>query len=125
MASPEQRLRHVLEAFARDVEGVKSLVVGDPSGLPVASLVRGPKAMATTAMATLLVSAARNVVKSMELSEMRDLLIEGEDWVVFLRYLGEGFTLLGLAGAETNLGLSNIAAVQRAAEIRELLDEIR
>jgi len=119
------RLQGLLDAFSREVEGIRVIVVGDARGLPVASLVRGKKAMATTAMSTLLMSAAKNMVSSLELTDMKDLLVEGESWVILLRSLGEGFTLLCLADETTNIGMLKLLADRRAAEVRELLEELR
>jgi len=119
------RLQGLLDSLSREVEGIRAIVVGDGRGLPVASLVRGKKAMATTAMSTLLMSAAKNVVSSLELTEMKDLLVEGEGWIILLRSLGAGFTLLCLADETTNIGLLKLVADRRSAEVRELLEELR
>ena len=119
------RLQGVLDSFARDIEGMRAVVVGDPTGLPVASLARGSTAMATTAMATLLMSAARSVVTSLELPGITDLILEGQGWIILVRPLGENFTMLCLAEEDVNLGLLKLQARRRAAEVWELIEEMR
>jgi len=119
------RLQGLLDSFAREIEGIRAVVVGDPKGLPVASLVRGPNAMATTAMATLLLSAARNVATSLELAGISDMILEGKGWLILLRPLGENFTLLVLAGEDVNLGLLKLQAERRASEAWQLIEEMR
>ena len=114
--SPEVRLQQILEALALAIPGSRSLAVGDPNGLPVVSLDRGPNTMAATAMATLAMTAAKNVCVTLGLEHAEDVLIESRGWKVLVRSLGNGFTFLVVLEASVNLGLVKIE-VERLCKI--------
>lgn len=122
--SPEVRLQQVLEVLALAIPGSRSLAVGDPNGLPVVSLDRGPNTMAATAMATLAMSAAKNVCVTLGLERPEDVLIESSGWKVLVRSLGNGFTFLVVLEATVNLGLVKLEVERRCQELREVLDEM-
>jgi predicted regulator of Ras-like GTPase activity (Roadblock/LC7/MglB family) len=124
MRSSDEALRHVLESLATEIGGVRALVVGDRSGLPIVSTFRGPASMTTTAMATLAMSAATKVTSSLNLPEPDDILIEAGGWRVLVQLLGNGFTLTCVLPADENLGLVKLAMKARGREIREIIDEI-
>src|SRR2546430_11610847 len=93
MRSSDEALVHVLESLASEIGGVRALVVGDRSGLPIVSTFRGPASMTTTAMATLVLSAATKVTSSLNLPEPDDILIEAGGWRGLLQILGNRPTL--------------------------------
>jgi len=124
MRSSDEALVHVLESLASEIGGVRALVVGDRSGLPIVSTFRGPASMTTTAMATLAMSAATKVTSSLNLPEPDDVLIEAGGWRVLVQLLGNGFTLTCVLPADENLGLVKLAMKARGREIREIIDEI-
>lgn len=125
LSNPTEQLQRILERIADEVEGIRTVVVGDRSGLPIASLVQGQATMSATAMATMVLTAARNVATNMGLEELVDVLIEGKAWTIVVRSLGEGFTMLLLVDGDANLGLVKIQTERRANEIREVLEELR
>ena len=122
--SPEVRLQQILEALALAIPGSRSLAVGDPNGLPVVSLDRGPNTMAATAMATLAITAAKNVCVTLGLEHAEDVLIESRGWKVLVQSLGNGFTFLVVLEASVNLGLVKIEVERLCKELREVLDEM-
>jgi len=122
--SPEVRLQQILEALALAIPGSRSLAVGDPNGLPVVSLDRGPNTMAATAMATLAMTAAKNVCVTLGLEHAEDVLIESRGWKVLVQSLGNGFTFLVVLEASVNLGLVKIEVERLCKELREVLDEM-
>jgi len=124
MRSSDEALVHVLESLADEIGGVRALVVGDRSGLPIVSTFRGPASMTTTAMATLAMSAATKVTSSLNLPEPDDILIEAGGWRVLVQLLGNGFTLTCVLPADENLGLVKLAMQARGREIREIIDDI-
>ena len=124
MRSSDEALVHVLESLAEEIGGVRALVVGDRSGLPIVSTFRGPASMTTTAMATLAMSAATKVTSSLNLPEPDDILIEAGGWRVLVQLLGNGFTLTCVLPADENLGLVKLAMQARGREIREIIDDI-
>lgn len=122
--SPAARLEAVLAETAAEVQGLRALVVGDARGLPVVSLARGPKTLATTAMATLAMTAAAKVTASLALPEPEDIVIEAGAWVVLVHAIGNGCTLTAVVSSEMNLGLMSLTMKTRGREIRELLDDM-
>ena len=123
--APDVRLRQVLEGLAKEVSGLRALVVGDRSGLPIASVGRGPKILAATAMATLTLSAAEKVTCALGLPAPRGIVIEADPWVVLVQSLGNGFTLLSVFPTTKDLEATRDAIIEGAVVVRELLDEMR
>ena len=121
---PDVRLRKVLDSLAEELGGIKALVVGDRSGLPIASTLQGPTTMTATAMATLALTAASKVTSSLDLPVPDDILIEAGPWVVVVRVLGNGFTLMGVFSEDTNIGLAKLSMQSRGREIRDIIDEM-
>jgi predicted regulator of Ras-like GTPase activity (Roadblock/LC7/MglB family) len=117
-------LTQALESLASEIGGVRALVVGDRSGLPIVSTFRGSTSMTTTAMATLALSAATKVTSSLNLPDPDDILIEAGGWSVLVQLLGGGYTLTCVLPADENLGLVKLAMKSRGREIREILDEL-
>jgi len=123
--TPEMRLQAKLAQVVRDVEGVSAVAVGDAHGLPIASTIRRGKTMAATAMATLLLRAGGQVMESLDLPTVQDILIEGGTWNVVVMALGEGFTLLVVFPGSANLGLLNIELKRIRPEIHAIIEELR
>ena len=122
--SSDEALGQALDLLANEITSVRALVVGDRSGLPIASTFRSPTAMTTTAMATLALSAASKVTSSLNLPDPEDILIEAGGWRVLVRLLGNGFTLTSVFSTDENLGFVKLAMEARGREIREILDEM-
>lgn len=125
VGTPQVRLQTALDNLARQLEGVRTLVVGDSNGLPVASITRGPKTLAATASATMVLSAAASVAANMGLSALEDVLLEGPDYKVLVQGLGHGFSIFAVLSSEANLGIVRLLMNQKAAEIRTVLDDLR
>ena len=123
--TPDARLESILAEMAQEIEGTKALVIGDASGLPVASVIRGRKTLATTAMATLALTAATKVTASLGLDAPDDILIEAGPWLVVVKPLGNGFTLCGVFPGGGNLRIVRISMLEHAMEICELLEILR
>lgn len=100
-------------------------MIGDASGLPVASLVRGPKTLVTTAIATLAFSAASKVTDSLALPPPEDILIEAGPWIVVVTAFGEGFTLSCVFPVARDLGNLRLLMRLHAPEIFDVLKALR
>lgn len=122
--SLDEALSRNLDLLAGEITSVRALVVGDRSGLPIASSFRSPTSLTTTAMATLALNAATKVTSSLNLPDPEDILIEAGGWRVLVRLLGNGFTLTSVFSSDENLGLVKLAMEARGREIREILDEM-
>lgn len=122
--SSDEALGQALDLLANDIPSVQALVLGDRSGLPIASTFRSPTSMTTTAMATLAMSAATKVTSSLNLPDPDDILIEAGGWRVLVCLLGNGFTLTSVFSIDENLGFVKMAMQSRGREIRDLLDEM-
>src|SRR5256885_3884639 len=118
MRSSDEALVHVLESLAEEIGGVRALVVGDRSGLPIVSTFRGPASMTTTAMATLVLSAATKVTSSLNLPEPDDILIEAGGWRVLVHLPGHGLPLTCVPPPDENPGLLELAPQAPGREIR-------
>lgn len=57
LETPDARLSEVLAGIARGFPDIKAIVLGDRSGLPIASTYGGHSTLRTTAMATLTLAA--------------------------------------------------------------------
>ncbi|HEY5606049.1 MAG TPA: roadblock/LC7 domain-containing protein [Thermoplasmata archaeon] len=102
--------------------GDETLVVGDRNGLPIVSIHRSPATLAATASATIVLAAARNVASTSALSPLEDVLLEGADYKVLVRSIGNGFTLLAVLVGDVNLGMAKLLMAHQAREIGELLE---
>jgi predicted regulator of Ras-like GTPase activity (Roadblock/LC7/MglB family) len=122
--SLDEALGRTLDLLENEITSVRALVIGDRSGLPIASTFRSPTSLTTTAMATLALSAATKVTSSLNLPNPEDVLIEAGGWRVLVRLLGNGFTLTSVFSSDENLGLVKLAMESRGREIRETLDEM-
>ncbi len=122
---PGVQFRESLETVAKAVDGVRSLVVGDPNGLPVASLFPGLETRTSSAMASMILQAGLKVAREMRLPEPMDVLIEGEGWKILVLSIGDGFTLLGLFDGDVNLGLVKFYAKGLRMALHELIEELR
>ena len=96
--------------------------MGDRNGLPIVSIHRGPATLAATASATIVLAAARNVAWTSALSPLEDVLLEGADYKVLVRSIGNGFTLLAVLVGDVNLGMGKLLMAHQAREIGELLE---
>lgn len=122
--SSDEALAQALDRLASEIGSVQALVIGDRSGLPIASTYRSPTAMTTTAMATLALTAATKITSSLNLPDPEDILIDAGGWRVLVRLLGNGYTLTCVFPSDENLGLVKLAMQARGREIRDILDEI-
>ena len=120
-STPSERLERLLRELARHLD-LSAVVVGDPNGLPIASISQGERTLAATAMATMILYAAENVASNLGLEGHKDVLIEGKEWKVLVRSLGQGFTFLGVLEGDVNLGLARREVERLMPEIRALLD---
>ncbi len=121
-SSAESELQSVLRNLAKELEGTQTLVVGDRNALPIVSIHRGPATLAATASATMLLAAARNVASTSALSPLKDILLEGADYKVLVRSIGNGFTLLAVLVGDVNPGMAKLLMAHKAREIGELLE---
>lgn len=122
--SSDEALSQTLDSLANEIPSVRALVIGDRSGLPIASTFRSPTSLTTTAMATLALSAATKVTSSLNLPDPEDVLIEAGGWRVLVHRLGNGFTLTSVFSSDENLGLVKLAMEGRGREIQEILEEM-
>jgi predicted regulator of Ras-like GTPase activity (Roadblock/LC7/MglB family) len=76
-------------------------------------------------MATMILYAAENVASNLGLEGHEDVLVEGREWKVLVRSLGEGFTFLGVIGGQASLGLLRLEVARFVPELRALLDAMK
>lgn len=113
-------IRAILQSTCRDIPGCRSLVIGDPNGLPVAAVGKGDSPR-TTAMATLAFSAATRAMEGLGLQRPSQILIEAGEWAVLVLSLGGGFTLFAVVPADGDRALAKAVLAGRGQELRGLL----
>ena len=118
LETPDARLSEMLAGVARAFPDIQAIVLGDRSGLPIASTFRGPATLRTTAMATLALGAASKVTESLDLPSPEGILIEAGPWTVLVSSLGDGFTLAAVIP-------SGASAARLKAEMRTLGRDLR
>ena len=122
VVAEESRLRHTLDVLSRSVGGVRTIAIGDRSGLPIVSLDRGAGTLAATAMATLALQAARNVCGNLDLPELCDVTIEGPGWKVFIHSIGSKFTLFLVCDGDVEPSFVKREVERHAPELRRALN---
>ena len=123
--NPQEELDRVLQGMAQGIPGLRAVVIGDSNGLPLASVSNGTRSIAATAVATLIVTAAKDLTAILEFSAFSDVLVEGHDWKVFVRLLRNNFTFMGVMDGDANLGLVRIELDRRCREVEAVLDSFR
>ena len=121
----DARLHRVLRKLAEDIPGLTNVVLSDPQGLPISTLVRGAGATAATAMGTLLRSAAKSVTTNLGLPAPEDVVIEAGSSTVLVRCLGRGVTLIAVLQQDANLGLAKLELDRHAGSFQELVRQLQ
>lgn len=122
--APDALLGEILAVIAGEFPEIGALVLGDRSGLPIASTFRGPSSLRTTAMATLTLSAAMKVTDSLSLPGADGIAIEAGAWTVLVRSLGDGFTLSAVVSAEGDTNRIKARMRSCSYEILSILAQI-
>ena len=117
----ESRIVGILEAFERQVDGVRGSAVADRDGLPIANGFREPfDLLSITSMGTLGMQSGRKVAEFIGIKPPRAIVLESEDAKVMIRDLGGGqATFIVLVRPDANLGFVKLqmeAAVKRLEE---------
>ena len=124
--SPEVSFRKALQRLLRDLPDAQAVAVGDSNGLPIASLARSTAANATpamesTAMATMALAAAQQIVSGLRLGKAQEVLIRAGGALVIIQDLGRQFSLSVVLSSEPNLGFATLIIQRFADDIRMML----
>ncbi len=119
----QSRLVAIVEAFEREVDGVRGSAVADCEGLPLMNGFREPFDLtATTAMSTLAMDSSQKIFEHLGLKGMRNVLVEGDDAKVVIFDLGRGQgSFIAVARPETHVGLLKFHMVLTAKRLEQEL----
>lgn len=119
----ESRLIEIIDAFEREVHGVRGAAVADGEGLPLANGFREPFDLAAvTAMSTHAVESSKKVFEHIGLRGMRNVIVEGDDAKVVIFDLGGGQgSFIAVARPTTNVGLLKLHMALAAKRFEEEL----
>jgi len=120
----ESRLLHTLDVLARGIGGTRTAVIADRSGLPIVTLDRTTNTLASAAMATLALNAARNVCANLNLPDLCDITLEGRGWKVFVHSLSAKFTLFIVSDGDVEPSFVKREIERHAPELREVLSRM-
>ncbi len=124
VVAEESRLLHTLDVIARGIGGTRTAVIADRSGLPIVTLDRTTSTLASAAMVTLVLDAARNVCANLDLPDLCDVTIEGRGWKVFVHALSAKFTLFIVSDGDVEPSFVKREIERHASELREVLSRI-
>ena len=120
------RFANEVGTILRDLPDAQAVAVGDSNGLPIASLARSTAANATpamesTAMATMALAAAQQIVSGLRLGKAQEVLIRAGGALVIIQDLGRQFSLSVVLSSEANLGFATLIIQRFADDIRMML----
>jgi predicted regulator of Ras-like GTPase activity (Roadblock/LC7/MglB family) len=119
----EARITGILEAFERQVDGVRGSAVADRDGLPIANGFKEPfDLLSVASMGALGMQSARKVSQFIGVKAPRMIVIECEDAKVLIRDIGGGqANFIVVVGPDANLGFTKL---QIDAATKRLEDEL-
>ena len=119
----QSRLEAIVQAFEREVDGVRGAAVADREGLPIVNGFREAFDLsAITAMSTLAMDSSEKVFEQLGLKGMRNVLVEGDDAKVVIFDLGGGQgSFIAVARPDTNVGLLKFHMVLAAKRLEQEL----
>ena len=119
----EGRIIGILEAFERQVDGVRGSAVADRDGLPIANGFREPfDLLSVASMGALGLQSARKVAEFIGVKAPRSVILECEDAKIVIRDLGNGrASFIVLVRPDTNLGFAKLQIESAAKRLEEEL----
>ncbi len=117
----ESRITGILEAFERQVDGVRGSAVADRDGLPIANGFKEPfDLLSVASMGTLGMQSARKVSEFIGVKPPRAVVLESDDAKIVIRDLGGGqATFIVVVRPEANLGFVKLQ-IETAAKRLEV-----
>jgi|GEM_PF-4150902 len=119
----ESRIVGILEAFERQLEGVKGSAVADADGLPIANGFREAlDLLSVVSMSSLGLQSAKKVFETIGLKGPKIVLLEGEDAKIVIHELGKGqASFIAVVRPETQLGFLRLEMEAAAKRLEEEL----
>jgi len=119
----ESRIVAILEAFERQLEGVKGSAVADADGLPIANGFRESlDLLSVVSMSSLGLQSAKKVFETIGLKGPKVVILEGEDAKIVIHDLGKGqASFIAVVRAETKLGFLRLEMEAAAKRLEEEL----
>src|SRR2546428_10824964 len=119
----ESRIVGILEAFERQLEGVKGSAVADADGLPIANGFREAlDLLSVVSMSSLGLQSAKKVFETIGLKGPKIVILEGEDAKIVIHELGKGqASFIAVVRPETKLGFLRLEMEAAAKRLEEEL----
>lgn len=119
----ESRIVAILEAFERQLEGVKGSAVADADGLPIANGFREAlDLLSVVSMSSLGLQSAKKVFETIGLKGPKVVILEGEDAKIVIQELGKGqASFIAVVRPETKLGFLRLEMEGAAKRLEEEL----
>jgi predicted regulator of Ras-like GTPase activity (Roadblock/LC7/MglB family) len=118
----QQNVWSIFERLHRSLQGIVAIGLSDANGLPVAFFGPTAEREASTAMATLLLSAAQRATQALGLPGVRDVVIDADGFNVLVHPVGKRFTLVVIAGHTSDIGRVKLLAGTCGDDIRIALE---
>ena len=119
----ESRIVAILEAFERQLDGVKGSAVADADGLPIANGFREAlDLLSVVSMSSLGLQSAKKVFETIGLKGPKVVILEGEDAKIVIHELGKGqASFIAVVRPETKLGFLRLEMEGAAKRLEEEL----
>ena len=119
----ESRIVGILEAFERQLEGVKGSAVADADGLPIANGFREAlNLLSVVSMSSLGLQSAKKVFETLGLKGPKVVVLEGEDAKIVIHELGNGqASFIAVVRPETKLGFLRLEMEAASKRLEEEL----
>ncbi|TLZ58875.1 MAG: hypothetical protein E6K16_07955 [Methanobacteriota archaeon] len=119
----ESRIVAILEAFERQLDGVKGSAVADSDGLPIANGFRESlDLLSVVSMSSLGLQSAKKVFETIGLKGPKIVILEGEDAKIVIHELGKGqASFIAVVRPETKLGFLRLEMEAAAKRLEEEL----
>jgi predicted regulator of Ras-like GTPase activity (Roadblock/LC7/MglB family) len=119
----ESRIVGILEAFERQLVGVKGSAVADADGLPIANGFRESlDLLSVVSMSSLGLQSAKKVFETIGLKGPKIVILEGEDAKIVIHELGKGqASFIAVVRPETKLGFLRLEMEAAAKRLEEEL----
>lgn len=123
-SSLKERLTQILKGVGSTVQGTEGAFLVRPDGLVVASWTSGPRdSSVAAAMSAAVLNIGANVMKQLELGELKRVVVSGDKGDIVLVKAGENMILSVITGKAVNLGVIFVKLAQTSDRVSQELKE--
>jgi predicted regulator of Ras-like GTPase activity (Roadblock/LC7/MglB family) len=123
-SSLKERLTQILKGLGGSVQGLEGAFLVRPDGLIVASWISSPRdSSVTAAMSAAVLNIGANVMKQLELGDLKRVVVSGDKGDIVLVKAGESMILSVITGKGANLGMIFVKLAQTSEKLSRELKE--